>query len=71
MFLNVLEAGFGSDKAVSATIYSTEFREPLPVQLIAIHLDWPGRKRIIYQHLEEKQLLDELVAFTSKSLQPS
>jgi hypothetical protein len=59
-FLSVLEAGFGSDKAVSATIYSTDIKEPLPVQLISIHLGWPGRKRIIIENVEEKELLEKL-----------
>jgi hypothetical protein len=70
MFLNVLEAGFGSDKSVSATIYSANAGEPPPVQLIAIHLDWPGRQRITYQHFGETQLLGELSRICEQLLRP-
>jgi len=70
MFLNVLEAGFGSDKSVSATIYSAEGREPLLVQLIAIHLDWSGRKRISVQHVRDIELLGQLSRIYEQLLRP-
>jgi len=37
--LRVLKAGFGEDKHISATIFSENDNERLPVRLIAIHLD--------------------------------
>jgi N-6 DNA Methylase len=70
MFLNVLDAGFGSDKSVSATIYSADVGERLPVQLIAIHLDWPGRQRITLQHFGEMELLGELNHIYEQLLRP-
>ncbi len=37
--LRVLKAGFGEDKHISATIFSENDNERLPVRLVAIHLD--------------------------------
>jgi hypothetical protein len=59
-FLNVLEAGFGFDKALSATIYAPSIQKPLPVQLIAVHLNLPERERIVVANVEEKHLLERL-----------
>ena len=39
-FTRVLKAGFGHDKAVCATIYQDAAESPLPVRLVAVHLDW-------------------------------
>ena len=38
-FFRVLKAGFGSDKCISATIFSESDGSLLPVRLLAIHLD--------------------------------
>lgn len=50
-FLRVIKAAFGQDKNVCATIYHDEAEQQqssprLPVRMVAIHLDWPGRERI-------------------------
>jgi hypothetical protein len=50
-FLRVIKAGFGQDKNACATIYhdATERGQAfarLPIRMVAIHLDWPGRERV-------------------------
>jgi hypothetical protein len=58
----VLHAGFGEDKSLCATIFeeSTNLHSLLPVRLVAIHLDWPGRRDIIVETIESSQLTDQL-----------
>lgn len=61
-FLQVLCAGFGEDKAICATIFeeSSNLQQLLPIRLVAIHLDWPGRKSITVETLEGGQLTERL-----------
>jgi hypothetical protein len=42
-FLRVVKAGFGQDKLVCATIFHEGDGDPLPLRMVAIHLNWPGR----------------------------
>lgn len=58
-FLKVLQAGFGSDTRVSATI----FKEPdafLPVRMVAVHFDTPGRDGVGHEPITSPELLARL-----------
>jgi hypothetical protein len=61
-FLRVLCAGFGEDKSLCATIFeeSSDIRQPLPVRLVAIHLNWPGRRGITVETMKGDQLTERL-----------
>lgn len=58
-FIDVLRAGFGTDKEISATIYR-EAGPPLPLRLVAIHLVWPGRSGTHVERIDDKALLETL-----------
>jgi hypothetical protein len=58
--IEVLRAGFGEDKAVCATVYDEADGEPLPVRLVAIHLDWPGQELVRPETLSSSDLCNEL-----------
>ncbi len=62
-FLRVFRAGFGSDRAVCATIFQDSPESRLPVRLVAIHLDWPRREKIQIEKIDSPALgtyLEEL-----------
>jgi len=59
-FLNVLHAGFGKDKPISATIFQVNTPEPPPYCLIAFHLDWPEREPIVIETVDDQDFLDRL-----------
>lgn len=67
-FLRVLKAGFGSDAAVCATIYSNPDGSPLPVRLIAIHLAWPGHESVTVEQTENPVLLERLRKLNERHL---
>jgi hypothetical protein len=47
-FLKTLRATFGKDRAVRATVFEEAPTDrPLPVRMVAIHLDWPQRHLLI------------------------
>ncbi len=48
-FLSVLKAGFGEDKSICATIFTTDSDTDLPYCIVAIHLDWSEHKTISYE----------------------
>jgi len=56
-FLQVLKSGFGEDKSICATIFTTDSDTKFPYRIIAIHLDWPEHKSISYEDLNKKELL--------------
>jgi hypothetical protein len=59
-FLRVLRAGFGEDKAMCATIFEEVAGEPLPVRLVAMHLNWPGRSGITVEPMQNSVLVERL-----------
>ena len=67
-FLAVLHAAFGSDKAVSATIFTTDSPDPLPYCLVALHLDWPGREPVVLERLAKDALVDWFYALDRQAL---
>jgi hypothetical protein len=70
-FSRVLRAGFGEDKQVSATIF-TEKSEPfLPVRLVGIHLDTPGKAFIKLESIDSPELIKRLKELDEKFLQSS
>jgi hypothetical protein len=69
-YLRVLEAGFGLDKSMCATIYRASSVEYLPVQLVAIHLDWPQQRRISTHDVTETELLGQLSRIFDQLLRP-
>lgn len=65
-FLKVLGAGFGRDKHVCATVFQEGAGQPLPVRLLAIHLDWPGREEFRVETIDSSDLLVRLWSLDSK-----
>lgn len=65
-FMRVLKAGFGRDKAVSATIYRTG-DEASPYRLVAFALASSGESDITVATVQSKELLAELKRLDSKS----
>jgi hypothetical protein len=59
-FIRVLNAGFGDEKTICATIFQEPLSERLPVRLIAIHLDWPGRRSVGIEPMKLEMLLQRL-----------
>lgn len=59
-FLRVLNATFGEETAVCATLFEESSDQHLPIRLVAIHLDWPGRSRISIEPLDGGALADKL-----------
>jgi len=59
-FLNVLKSGFGSNKHISATIFKPTHEDEPTYNVIAIHLDWPRKKEIQYEYLENSKLFEKL-----------
>lgn len=59
-FLRVLKSGFGENKSICATIFTTDSDASLPYCIVAIHLDWPGHRAISYEDLHKKDLLLKL-----------
>lgn len=68
-FIKVLQAGFGADKTICATIYQTNVTF-LPAQLVALHLDWSRDERILQHRITETELLTQLSDIYSRILRP-
>ena len=62
-FGRVLKSTFGKDKAVCATLYQEPDSTRLPVRMVTIHLDWPGREALKIEAIVADRLLDKLVEF--------
>jgi hypothetical protein len=67
-FVRVLKAGFGQDKQVCATIFQDDARSPLPVRLVAIHLDWPRDEKIVVEPIDSPALCEQLMELDQKWL---
>lgn len=59
-FFRVINAGFGKDKNLRATIFQEKENE-LPVRMIAIHLNYPERKEKIKVDKQTNEELSELL----------
>jgi hypothetical protein len=62
-FIKALRATFGKERAVRATIFEEAAGEVrLPVRMVAIHLDWPERRRLLKKEtMQTARLRMELV----------
>lgn len=59
-FFKVINAGFGKDKNLRATIFQETGHE-LPIRIIAIHLNFPGREELIkIDKCENEKLWEQL-----------
>jgi hypothetical protein len=70
-FARVLKAGFGQDKPVCATIFQDDAQSPLPVRLVAIHLDWPRDEQIVVEPVDSAALCERLLELDQKWLTSS
>jgi len=70
-FTRVLRAGFGEDKQVSATIFTERSEAFLPVRLVGIHLDTPGKAFIKLERIDSSELIGRLKELDKKFLQSS
>ncbi|MBA7711509.1 hypothetical protein ES703_120475 [subsurface metagenome] len=59
-FLRVLKAGFGEDKPISTTIFTSNSDTKLPYCMVAIHLDLPQQKPFRYEHSSKNELMAKL-----------
>jgi hypothetical protein len=59
-FMRVLNAGFGKDREIVATIFEEKGLDLLPFRLVAFQLDHGGRSSVSVERLEPGDLLDEL-----------
>ncbi len=59
-FMRVLKAGFGTDKAVSATIFCTPNDRTLPYQMVSIQLGRSSVPPVEWRKMTTLALLDEL-----------
>jgi type I restriction-modification system DNA methylase subunit len=59
-FTRVLKATFGRDKSICATVLEEPSGERLPVRLVAIHLDWSGRRPLTFDPMDKDGLFEKL-----------
>ncbi|MBN1360416.1 MAG: N-6 DNA methylase [Sedimentisphaerales bacterium] len=69
-FLRVLKATFGKDKAVCATVFVEPTHECLPVRMVAVHLDWPGRRMLTVEPMDKDALFEQLRLLYKNALSP-
>jgi hypothetical protein len=59
-FVRVVKSTFGEDKAVCATVFQESAgkneSERLPVRMVGVHFDWPGRASLTIEPLESDVL---------------
>jgi len=67
-FIRVLEAGFGKERKVSATIFTEGNESQLPVRLVAIHLDSPEKPFIRAENIDSQELIRRLQMLDAKYL---
>jgi len=66
--IRVLKAGFGENKQVAATIFQEPKQYELPIRLVAIHLDWPGRGRVSIEPMAVSTLRTRLAQLHAKGI---
>jgi hypothetical protein len=59
-FTRVFRAGFGEETKISATIFNQGTSVPLPVRLIGIHLDPPGKPFVRPETIDSAELIHRL-----------
>lgn len=59
-FIRVLKAGFGEDKAITATIFQSEEVSPIPYRLVGFQLGGPERQDITLTSIKSTSLIAEL-----------
>ncbi|QDT07202.1 N-6 DNA Methylase [Rubripirellula lacrimiformis] len=69
-FIKTLRATFGKERAVRATVFEEAPGEArLPVRMVAIHLDWPGRRRLCKKEMmQADELRAELAKFYEQQM---
>jgi len=67
-FARVLKASFGQDKPVCSTIFQDDAQSPLPVRLVAIHLDWPRDEPVVVTPIDSAELCERLLELDQKWL---
>ena len=60
LFTAFTKAGFGEDKPICATIFTTDSDINVPYCIVAIHLDWSRESPISYEYLQKEELLLKL-----------
>lgn len=61
-FTRVLRSGFGLEKRICVTVYRIPPLSRIPVQLVAVHLDWPGSEQgIQFCDVQTEELLRRIV----------
>jgi len=68
-FRRVLRAGFGEDKQVSATIFTEGSEGFLPVRLVGIHLETPGKPFVRVEAIDSPKLIERLEKLNRKYLE--
>jgi hypothetical protein len=58
--LRVVQSGFGSDKAVCATIFRCPNPSVTPFCMVGVHLDWARSERVLYENVNDGNLLGVL-----------
>jgi N-6 DNA Methylase len=64
--LSGLKAGFGEGNNFCATIFQDSPDSRLPVRLVAIHLDWPNREKIVVEPMDSLDLWKSLQELNEK-----
>ena len=69
-FIKTLRATFGKERAVRATVFEEAAGQSrLPVRMVAIHLDWPDRRRLLKKEvMQADELRSELARFYEQQL---
>ncbi len=69
-FVRTLRATFGKDRSVRATVFEeAPGQSRLPVRMVAIHLDWPGRRRLLKKEImQTDQLRSQLAEYYREQL---
>jgi len=68
-FTRVFRAGFGEKTKISATIFNEETAASLPVRLIGIHLDPPGKSFVRPETIDSADLIHRLNDLNEKFLE--
>jgi hypothetical protein len=62
MFARVLRSGFGKEKRIRITVFQTPSVLESLVQLVAVHLDWPGDDQGVHLHeAQEEEILKRIL----------
>jgi hypothetical protein len=71
-FLRAMQATFGSERSMSATIFEEKRgTSKVPVRMVAIHLDWPRRRKpIAYEIISASALRQRMLEFWQQQLGP-